>query len=164
MFSLTYQLRPPVRMSLISLEGKKKTENKMYVILLYCNILLVYFVPLESRLGRPLLTSSMPTRYKDLKCTKTGWLAFSSLVGQVWGGGGEAGRDAVVATSSYGSACAFFSGWWWWWWSAGVDAELNHRDGTEAFSLPHTGALLSGAQLLGDVSQETGKTRVLSHP
>lgn len=54
MFSLTYQLRPPVRMSLISLEGKKKKkENKMYVILLYSNILLVYFVPLESRLGRP---------------------------------------------------------------------------------------------------------------
>lgn len=95
----------------------------------------------------------MPTRYKDLKCTKTGWLAFSSLVGQVRGGGGEAGRDTVVATSSYRSACASFRGG-----SAGVDAELNHRDGTEAFSLPHTGARLSGAHLLGDVSQETGET------
>lgn len=55
----------------------------MYVILLYSNILLVYFVPLESRLGRPFLTGVMPTSYKDLKCTKTVWLAFSSLVGQV---------------------------------------------------------------------------------
>lgn len=104
----------------------------MYVILLYSNILLVYFVPLESRLGRPLLTSFMPTRYKDLKCTKTGWLAFSSLVRQVrGGGGGEAGRDAVVATSSYGSACAFF--------------QSQGRDGSVQFTSYRSAAVRSAA-------------------
>lgn len=44
-------------MSLISLEvngEKSKPENKMYVILLYSNILLVRFVLLELRLGCPL--------------------------------------------------------------------------------------------------------------
>lgn len=85
-FSLTYQLRR------LSSHGshfplrEKKKKNKMYVIQLYSDILLIYFIPLEWRLGCPLPTGFM----KTLSALRPAGLLSPCL------------SDGVVATSSSG--------------------------------------------------------------